>query len=262
MKKIVTLVVLAGILAAPLAQAKEWKEITIAMDATYPPFESVTPDGQLVGFEVDLAHAVCAEMKLKCNVINAGWDGLIPGLMAKKYDALMTSMNITDERRKAVDFSDTYYRMQNRFVAKKGANIQISKAGLKGKTIAVQNSTPQDNFATEQFGDVATIRRYATANEPYLELVNGRADVHFGFIVQINDGFLSKDGNGKQFEFIGPTFTGKDSKKLGEGVAVAVRKQDKDLREMFNKGLAAVKKDGTFKKINDKYFPFDLSGDK
>lgn len=260
MKNIITILVLAGTLAAPLAQAKEWTEITIAMDATYPPFESVTPDGKLVGFEVDLANAVCAEMKLKCKVINAGWDGLIPGLMAKKYDALMTSMNITEARRKAIDFSDVYYRMQNRFVAKKGANIRISKAGLKGRTIAVQNSTPQDNFVTEQFGDVATIRRYATANEPYLELVNGRADLHFGFIVQINEGFLSKDGNDRQFEFVGPTYTGKDSKTLGEGVAVALRKQDKELRHMFNQGLATVKKNGTFKKINDKYFPFDLSG--
>jgi arginine/ornithine transport system substrate-binding protein len=262
MKNIITLLVLAGTLATPLAQAKEWKEVTIAMDATYPPFESLTPDGQLIGFEVDLANAVCAEMKLKCKVINAGWDGLIPGLMAKKYDALMSSMNITDERKKAVDFSEPYYRMQNRFVAKKGANIQISKEGLKGKTIAVQNTTAQDSYITEQFGDVATIKRYATANEPYMELRNGRADLHFGFIVPINDGFLSKDGNDQQYEFVGPTFTGKDNKKLGEGVAVAVRKQDKDLRELFNKGLAAVKKNGTFKKINDKYFPFDLSGDK
>ena len=144
MKKIIALLVLAGTIAAPLAQAKEWKEITIAMDATYPPFESLTPDGQLVGFEVDLANAVCAEMKLKCNVINAGWDGLIPGLMAKKYDALISSMNITDERKKAVDFTDPYYRMQNRFVARKGANIQISKEGLKGKTIAVQNTRSEE----------------------------------------------------------------------------------------------------------------------
>ena len=90
MNKLVTLLVLAGVLSAPAVQAKEWKEVTIAMDATYPPFESVGPDGKLVGFEVDLANALCVEMKVKCKIVNVGWDGLIPGLVAKKPDALMT----------------------------------------------------------------------------------------------------------------------------------------------------------------------------
>ena len=260
MRKIVVVLALAGVFITPVTQAKEWKEVVIAMEAAYPPFESVAADGTLVGFDVDLANAVCAEMKVKCKIVNVGWDGLIPGLVAKKHDAIWTSMNITDERKKVVDFSDTYYRMQNRFVAKKGANIVISKEGLKGKTIAVQISTTHDNFVTEQFGDVATIKRYVGAGEPYLELLNGRADLHFGFIVPINEGFLSKDGNDKSFELIGPTYTGKDNKKLGEGVAIAVRKQDKELRELLNSGLAAVKKNGAFKKINDKYFSFDLSG--
>lgn len=260
MKKLFSLLVLCS-LAAPAAQAKEWKEVIIAMDATYPPFESVAPDGRLVGFEVDLANALCAEMKVKCKVVNVAWDGLIPGLLAKKHDALMTSMNITEERKRAIGFSDTYYRMQNRFVAKKGANITISKEGLKGKTIAVQSGTAQDNFVAEQFGDVAIIKRYTGAGEPFLELMNGRADLHFGFVVQINDSFLAKDGNDKAFEFIGPSFSGKDSKKLGDGVAVGVRKQDKELRDMINAGLDSLKKNGTFKKINDKYFPFDISGD-
>jgi arginine/ornithine transport system substrate-binding protein len=260
MKMIAVLLALAGVLLTPISQAKEWKDVVIAMDAAYPPFESVAADGALVGFDVDLANAVCAEIKVKCKLVNIGWDGLIPGLAAKKYDAIWTSMNITDERKKVVDFSDPYYHMQNRFVAKKGANIVISKEGLKGKTIAVQISTTHDNFVTEQFGDVVTIKRYVGAGEPYLELLNGRADLHFNFIVQINEGFLRKDGNDKSFELIGPTYTGKDSRILGQGVAVAVRKQDKELRELLNSGLAAVKKNGTFKRINDKYFSFDLSG--
>ncbi|MFD2271584.1 hypothetical protein ACFS07_11555 [Undibacterium arcticum] len=126
---------------------------------------------------------------------------------------------------------------------------------MKGKTIAVQTGTAQDNFVTEQFGDVATIKRYVGAGEPYLELLNGRADLHFGFIVQINDGFLSKDGNDKMFEFVGPTFTGKDNKKLGEGVAVGVRKQDKELRDLFNAGLAGVKKEWHLQKNQRQAFP-------
>src|SRR5579864_3871453 len=106
MKKIISLLVLAGIFIAPMTQAKEWKQITIATDATYPPFESVAPDGSVVGFDIDLANALCAEMKARCKIVNAGWDGLIPGLVAKKYDVLMTSMNITDERKKVIDFTN------------------------------------------------------------------------------------------------------------------------------------------------------------
>lgn len=257
MKQFITLMALAGILAVPAAQAKDWKEVVIAMDATYPPFESVAPDGTLVGFEVDLANALCAEMKVRCKLVNVGWDALIPGLVAKKHDALMTSMNVTEERKRAIDFSDTYYVMQNRFVAKKGAALAISKQGLKGKTIAVQTGSAQDNFVTEQFGDVATIKRYTGAGEPYLELLNGRADLHFGSVVQIGDSFLGKGGNDRKFEFIGPTYTGKQNKKLGEGVAVGVRKQDSDLRERFNAGLASLKRNGGYQKIVDKYFPAD-----
>ena len=259
MKKIFALSLLA---ASAFAATAQTSEITIAMDATYPPFESTDASGKLVGFEVDLANALCEEIKMKCKLVNVGWDALIPGLVAKKHDALITSMNITDERKKAIDFTIPYYRMQNRFVAKKGANITISKDGLRGKTIAVQGATAQDKFATEQWGDVAKIVRYPGANEPYLDLLNGRADLHFGFIVQINDGFLSKDGNDKNFALIGPTYTGQDSKLLGEGVAIGLRKNNDALRESFNTGLKALKAKGIFKKINDKYFPFDLSGDK
>ena len=254
MKKFLVLSLLAAGSAALFAQPNDAREITIAMDATYPPFEYTDGTGKMVGFEVDLANALCQEIKMKCKLVNVGWDALIPGLLSKKHDALMTSINITDDRKKVIDFSIPYYRMQNRFVAKKGANITISKEGLRGRVIAVQNATAQDHFVTEQYGDVAKIVRYAGANEPYLDLLNGRADLHFGF--------LDKDGNDKQFAFVGPTFTGQDNKLLGEGVAIGLRKNNDALRESFNTGLKALKAKGIFKQINDKYFPFDLSGDK
>jgi arginine/ornithine transport system substrate-binding protein len=238
------------------ATAKDWKEVTIAMDATYPPFESVAPDGKLTGFEVDLAQALCDELKLKCRIVNVAFDALIPGLMARKSDALITSLNINDERKRVIDFTDPYYRMQNRFVAKKGANISISPEGLKGKTIAVQAGTVQANYVRKLYGDVANVKYYQGASEPYLELLSGRADLHFGFVVQINDSFLSKDGKG--YEFVGPSLSGKDDKVLGEGVAVAIRKEDQDLKALFNRGLQALRKNGTLKKLNDKYFPFTL----
>ncbi|MCW5261322.1 ABC transporter substrate-binding protein [Verminephrobacter eiseniae] len=236
--------------------AKSYKEITIATDATYPPFESVAADGQLVGFEIDLSHALCEELKLKCRLINASFDTLIPGLVTRKSDALITSMNINDERKRVIDFTDPYYRMESRFVARKGAGIVISAAGLTGKTIAVQAGTLQASYVRKVYGDVARIKYYQGGSEPFLELLSGRADLHFGFIVQVNDSFLSKDG--KDFEFIGPTLSGKDDKTLGEGVAIAIRKEDKELKALLNQGLQTLRKNGTMKKINDKYFPFTL----
>ncbi|NDZ16425.1 hypothetical protein C7T35_22030 [Variovorax sp. WS11] len=238
------------------ASAKEWKEVTIAMDATYPPFESVGPDGKLVGFEVDLSNALCEELKLKCKLVNVAFDALIPGLVTKKSDALITSLNINEDRKRVIDFSEPYYRMENRFVAKKGANIPISREGLKGKKIAVQAGTAQASYVRKFYGDIADVKYYQGASEPYLELLSGRADLHFGFVVQINDSFLSKDGKG--YEFVGPSVSGKDDKTLGEGVAVAVRKDDKELKALFNQGLQSLRKNGTLKKINDKYFPFTL----
>ncbi|MDM0113765.1 transporter substrate-binding domain-containing protein [Variovorax sp. J22R133] len=238
------------------AAAKEWKEVTIAMDATYPPFESVAPDGKLVGFEVDLSNALCEQLKLKCKLVNTAFDALIPGLVSKKSDALITSLNINDDRKRLIDFTEPYYRMENRFVQKKGATTVVSPEGLKGKTIAVQAGTAQASYVRKVYGNVANVKYYQGASEPYLELLGGRADLHFGFVVQVNDSFLSKDG--KDYEFVGPSLSGKDDKSLGEGVAVAVRKGDPELKELFNQGLQALRKNGTLKKINDKYFPFTL----
>ncbi|WP_204162281.1 transporter substrate-binding domain-containing protein [Variovorax sp. WS11] len=259
MRKMIPAKQLAALALAAIAlgaSAKEWKEVTIAMDATYPPFESVGPDGKLVGFEVDLSNALCEELKLKCKLVNVAFDALIPGLVTKKSDALITSLNINEDRKRVIDFSEPYYRMENRFVAKKGANIPISREGLKGKKIAVQAGTAQASYVRKFYGDIADVKYYQGASEPYLELLSGRADLHFGFVVQINDSFLSKDGKG--YEFVGPSVSGKDDKTLGEGVAVAVRKDDKELKALFNQGLQSLRKNGTLKKINDKYFPFTL----
>lgn len=227
--------------------------LRIATDATYPPFEFQGKDGKPAGFEVELAQALCNEMKARCEIIDQAWDGLIPGLQVRKYDAIISSMNITEDRRKVVDFSDVYYHMKNRFVARKGANIDISEAGLKGKTIAVQISTPQDKFVTERFEKVAKITRTVNAMDPMLELGTGRADLTFGNVVQLQEGFLDK-ADGKNYEFTGPTFDGRQNGVLGLGVAVALRKNDSALKERFNKAIAAVKQNGTFKQIGARYF--------
>lgn len=247
-------VLLLSFAVTTFAQANDWKEIVIATDATYPPFESLAPNGELVGFEIDLAKAICERAQLKCKIVNVAWDGLIPGLIAKKFDAIMSSMNVTEERKRVVDFTDPYHRISNRFVAKKGFSLPLTKAGLKGKVIAVQKGTVQDFFATEQFGDSATIKRYNGAGEPYLELLSGRADLHFGAVEQIVVGFLQKGDNGKRFELIGPVFTGDQHKKLGSGTAIALRKSDTGLRDLLNSGIKTVQTNGLRKQLYEKHF--------
>lgn len=253
MKRFVT-AVLAMMAVCAVAHAKQWTDITVATDATFPPFESVAGNGSLTGYDIDLIHALCDEMHAKCNVVNAAWSGIFPGLMNKKYDAIISSLNITEARKRIMGFTDVYEFPVYRFVAKKGANIAFTTDGMKGKVIAVQTGTPMDSFVTERFGNVATIKRYDSGIEPSLDVEAGRADLFFSYQAQIEASFLSDPKHAQNFELTGPSFTGKDSKALGEGVAIAVRKQDDDLRESFNKALAALRKDGRMKQINEKWF--------
>lgn len=181
------------------------------------------------------------------------------GLQLGKYDAIMSSMNITDERRQKVDFSQVYYMMQNRFVGRsdKAATFADDQAHFKGKVIAVQEGTPQDNFITARYGEVAKIKRYVNAQSPMLDLQSGRADYTFGNMVQLKVGFLDKE-MGKQFAFVGPQFNGTQDKTLGEGVAVALRKNDAKLKGQFDAAIDSVKADGTFDQLLKKYQLEDL----
>ncbi|MBL8507128.1 MAG: transporter substrate-binding domain-containing protein, partial [Chitinimonas sp.] len=128
------------------ASAKEWKEVRVAIDATYKPFTYKTPDGKPTGFDVDIANALCAEMKAKCVFVEQAWDGMIPGLNAKKYDAIISSMSITEDRKKAVDFTGKYYNTPSRIVVKLGT-IKNVPAELKGKKIGVLKGSTQEKYA-------------------------------------------------------------------------------------------------------------------
>ena len=177
----------------------------------------------------------------------------------RKYDAIMSSMNITDERRQKVAFSQVYYMMQNRFVGRsdKTADFADTPEHFKGKVIAVQEGTPQDNFITARYGDVAKIKRYVNAQSPMLDLQSSRADYTFGNMVQLKVGFLDKE-MGKQFAFVGPQYNGTQDKILGEGVAVALRKNDDKLKSQFDAAIESVKADGTFDTLLKKYQLEDL----
>lgn len=226
--------------------------ITIATDATFPPFESIDANGKLVGYDVELMQAICEEAKLDCNIIAAAWEGMIPGLIARKYDALISQLTVTEARKKTMAFSDVYQIPSFRFVARKDAGLTLTPEGLKGKVIAVQTGTPMDAYITKNYAE-STIKRYSSGSEPYLELRAGRADVHLSYEAQIIHSFTSRD-EGKDFELVGPTLTGKDAPEFGEGVAIAVRKANTELVGKINEGLAAVRANGRQAALDAKYF--------
>lgn len=242
-------IVMASTLLSPAFAAET---VTIATDATFPPFESIDQNGKLVGFDIELMEAICKEATLDCNIIGAAWDGMFPSLIEGKYDALISQLTVTEKRRKVVAFSDIYDHPIFRFVAKSGANITLTPDGVAGKVIAVQTGTPMDAYVTAHMPN-ATIKRYDSGSAPYLELANGRADLALGYQAQIVHSFLKTD-DGKGYELTGPEMTGKDAKEFGEGVAIALNKKDTKLLDNVNKGLAKVRENGTLKALMTKYF--------
>ncbi len=258
MKKLLSAVFVAALaLGAAQADAKEWKKVRIGVEGAYPPFSEVTADGKLVGFDIDIANALCEEMKVECELVTQDWDGIIPALQARKYDAIVASMSITEERKQKVDFTNKYYNTPAKFVRKKGSGIEITKEGMKGKSVGVQRATIHDNFITEVYGDSVEIKRYGTQDEAYLDMVAGRIDLLLADSVALDGGFLQTE-DGKNYEFVGPDFS--DPKYFGDGAGIALRKGEDDLREMFNEAIDAIRANGKYKAIQDKYFDFNVYG--
>ncbi len=238
------------------AQPADWNRIRVGVEGAYPPFSSLAADGTLHGFDIDIAKALCVELKAECQLVQAPFDGMIPGLQARKFDAIVASMSITEERRKAVDFTVRYYNSPSRFVAKKGANLVVTPEGMKGKRIGVQRATIHDRYVTDLFKG-SQIVRYTKQDETFLDLASGRLDATLVDSVAASFGFL-KISAGRDFEFIGPVF--EDPKYFGYGSGIAVRKTDTDLRARLDGAIAAIRANGIYKRIQDKYFDFDIYG--
>ena len=259
MKRFVTAFAAAAVLAvaAGLAPATAGEKLRIGVEGAYPPFSWKEADGTLKGFDIDIAMALCDKMGRDCELVEQDWDGIIPALLAKKYDAIVASMSITEERKKRVDFSQKYYNTPNNFVAAKGAGIEVSPEGLAGKAVGVQRGTVHQCFVEKMYPD-ADLKLYGTQEEVFLDLASGRIDAQISDSIQAEEGFLNTDA-GKDFEFIGDDQF--DLECHGEGAGIAVRKGDDELREAFNSAIKAIRDDGTYKTINDQYFKFDLYGE-
>lgn len=243
-------------LAASLAQAQapEWKKIRIGVEGAYPPFSEIGPDGKLKGFEIELVQAYCAQMQAQCTLVQQEFDGLIPALQSRKVDAIFASVAITEERQKVIAFSKPYYNTPARLVAKAGAKLEPTAAGLKGRKIGVQRGTTHEAYATKTFTQ-SEIVRYGSQDQVFLDLKSGRIDATLMDTPAADFGFLKKP-EGKGFAFTGPAI---EDKIFGVGTGVGMRKADEaTLGKKFNAAIDALQANGTFKKLADKYFDYDI----
>jgi len=251
-------VLFALALAASIAQAQapEWKKLRIGVEGAYPPFSEIGPDGKLKGFEIELVQAYCAQMQAQCTLVQQEFDGLIPALQSRKVDAIFASVAITDERLKVIAFTKPYYNTPARLVAKAGVTLEPTAAGLKGKKIGVQRGTTHEAYAAKTFTQ-SEIVRYSSQDQVFLDLKSGRIDATVMDSPAADFGFLKKP-EGKGFAFVGGPIN--DDKIFGVGSGVGMRKADEaTLGKKFNAAIDAVLANGTFKKLADKYFDYDIA---
>ena len=237
------------------AFAADWAKIRIGTEGAYKPFNYIDSNGELQGFDIEIAKALCAEMKSECSFVAQDWDGIIPALLAKKYDVIIASMSITEERMKKVDFTEKYYNTPAKFVMKKGmGHSDFTPAGMKGKVIGAQSSTTHSSFLEDNYKD-SEIKLYGTQDEANADLAAGRLDAIIADSVVMWE-WVTKTEDGKCCEQVGPGFV--DEKWFGKGAGIAIRKGDDELREMLNKAIDEIVADGTYQKINEQYFPFSV----
>jgi len=240
--------VLALAAATGIASAQE--TVRIGTEGAYAPFNFIDSAGELQGFDVDIARAVCEKMGVECTYVAQDWDGIIPALTAGKYDAIFASMSITDERKQVIDFSRPYYNTPSAFVTAKGSGLAgNAPADLAGKTLGAQSSTIQANYLEEHYGD-ADHKLYPSQDEVNLDLISGRIDALLVDKLVAIDWLETDDG--QCCELIGEDI------QIGGGVGAGVRQEDTELRDRISAAIEAIKADGTYEAINAKYFDFSI----
>ncbi|HCP21837.1 MAG: nickel transporter [Marinobacter sp.] len=243
------LIVAASCALAMMTGTAQAQDLRIAFDIPYEPFEYRDDNGELTGFEVELATAMCEELQANCEFVIQAWDGMIPGLLARKFDLIMSSMSITPERAERVLFSEPYYITPGGWFGPESFNTDVTDMdAMKDKTVGVQRGTTMDTYVTENMGGVVNIKRYTTAEDMVLDLEGQRLDVVFVDYPVGEQTVLNKEG----YKEVG------EPVKLGEGVGVAMRKRDAKLADDVNAALKKLKEDGTYDTIMQKYFNYDI----
>jgi octopine/nopaline transport system substrate-binding protein len=270
------LAVIAATLAGGAAEAQD-RVIKIATEGAYAPWNFTGAGGKLEGFDIDLANELCSRIKVKCEIVAQDWDGIIPALQAKKYDAIMAGMSITDERKQVIDFAGPYADSPNGYLVAKDSPIakmpgtgqtynlvsqqaeaekaiEATKPLLKGKTIGVQVSTTHPVFAEKYLKGTADIREYKTTEAHDLDLLAGRIDAVLADATAII-GTLDKP-EFKDYALVGPAITGGIQ---GDGVGIGLRKEDAELKQKLNEAITAATQDGTIRKLSMKWFKIDIA---
>lgn len=254
-RRLLLLAPLLGLLLAPTTGSAQGAKLRVGVEGAYPPFSEVGSDGKLKGFEIEFASAICAQMKVQCELVKTDFDGLIPALQARKIDAIMASLAITEARRKAIGFSKPYYSTPQTFIARSGTAADIAPAALKGKKIGVQSATINEAYVNALYGQ-SQVTRYATQDQVYLDLKSGRID--YSLVDKTAAEAFIKSEAGKGIATVGPELH--DPKYFGIGVGVGVRKADeKSLGARFSTAIDALRASGDFKRLNDRYFSYDIS---
>ena len=241
MKKIL----LASLIGLASFNAAAQEEIKFAMEATYAPFEYMDENNQIQGFDVDLANALCEEMKATCTFHNQAFDSLIPALKFKRYDAAISAMDITEARLQQVNFSDAYYDNSAAFISIEGK--VADQAALEGKRIGVQNGSTHQSFLIEQMTGVTAVP-YSSYQDAFIDMKNGRIDSVFGDTAVVAEWFKKQDN----LTYVGEQVTNQEY--FGNGFGIAVNKSNPELVAQLNTALAAVKANGEYDKIFNKYF--------
>nr|WP_232316745.1 ABC transporter substrate-binding protein [Candidatus Burkholderia verschuerenii] len=225
--------------------------LRFGLEAQYPPFESKSSTGELQGLDIDVGNAVCAAAKMQCKWVETSFDSLIPALQGRKFDAINSAMNATDQRRQAIDFTTVVYRVPTQLIAKTGSGLEPTSASLKGKSVGVLQGSIQETFAKAHWeNEGVKVVPYQDQNQVYTDLKSGRLDATLVLAPAGQNGFLSKpDGAG--FAFVGAPV--RDDKILGSGIAYGVRKGDGALKAKLDAAIAKVKADGTIDKYAKKY---------
>ena len=230
-------------------------KVTVATEGTYPPFNYLDRKGLPAGFEMDLAQEACQRMNAECAFVTAKWDELVPGLLDKKVDIVMASLEVNNERRRRLGMSRRYYLSPGAFIAAKGQPFDGPSTLLRNKKIGVQKDTTHADWLDKSFRRSAQIKRFATVADALNALTKDEIDAVFGDKVQL--WLWSQKPEGKCCELVGQDI--KDTQTLGVGVSAGLRKEDAKLRDALNKAFADMLSDGTYRKINEKYFPFALN---
>jgi octopine/nopaline transport system substrate-binding protein len=275
-KSILAAVTIIILVFGTLLAAQEYKDITIATEGAYAPFNFKDAGGNLVGFEVDLAADLCKRMAIKCTLVEQAWDGMIPSLIAGKYDVIMAGMTIKAKREKVISFSRNYVGTPSTFIvlktsslanfdteldimildkvsADEEATLKKMRKAFAGKTIGVQISTTQEDFINEMMPKIK-VKSYGKIDNMLLDIISGRVDIGLTSVTFLTP--LMKKPEGEKIKMIGPSLT---KGPFGRGAGAGIRKEDKQLRNMFSKAINETIADGSLRKLAIKWFEFDTS---